>query len=147
MAALSGIQAVRENTGPNGRGKVSAATTIYEGAMVARDADGYIVPMATGLFFAGHALETVENTTAAGFGSDGDLLCKFRRGTYYMTVPVFSSATIANVGQPVWTSSDNHADLTLTDPTGGPSTTDLVGYVHDIDDDGNVIVKFVARNN
>ncbi len=143
MAALSGIQPFIENEGPIGNGKVLNAVILYQGAMLGRTAAGYLTKFATGLFFAGHALETVDNSA----GSAGALKCRYRRGTYYAKVPVFSSATIANIGDPVWASSDNHADLTLTDPTGGATTTDLVGYVHDIDDDGGVIVQFRSRLN
>ena len=59
----------------------------------------------------------------------------------------FSSATIANIGDPVWAVTDNHGDLTLSDPGTTKTTTDLVGYVHNIDDAGNVVIKFIARLN
>lgn len=143
MSALATIQAFNENTGRFGRGKVLAAKKLYHGAMLARDLAGYLTVFATGLFFAGHAVETVDNTN----GASGDLWCSYRRGTYYATVPVFSSATIANIGDPVWASNDNHNSLTLTDPGTTLTTTDLVGYVHNIDDLGNVVVKFIARLN
>lgn len=143
MSALATIQRFHENTGANGRGKVKGSTTIYEGAMLGRTTGGYLRPFATGDFFAGHALETVDNSA----GSDGDKYCEYRRGQYYATVPVFGSATIANIGDPVWAGSDNHSDLTLSDPGTTLTTTDLVGYVHDIDPSGNVVVKFIARLN
>lgn len=111
--------------------------------MLARNAAGYVVPFSTGLFFCGHALEDCDNSA----GSAGDLSVRYRRGTYYATVPVFGSTTIAHVGDPVWGASDNHADLTRTDPTGGATTTDLVGYIHNVDDQGNVVIQFRARNN
>tara|TARA_R110000868_G_scaffold73672_2_gene213485 strand:+ start:735 stop:1166 length:432 start_codon:yes stop_codon:yes gene_type:complete len=143
MAALATIQAFNENEGPIGRGKVRASNKLYQGAMLARHTDGYLVVFSTGLFFAGHCLETVDNSS----GSSGDLWASYRRGTYYGTVPVFSSATIANIGDPVWASNDNHNSLTLTDPGTTLTTTDLVGYVHNIDDQGNVVVKFISRLN
>ena len=143
MAALAKIQHFSENTGPNGCGKVKGTTTIYEGAMLGRTTAGYLRPFATGDFFAGHALQSVDNSA----GSDGDKTCVYRRGTYYGTVPVFGSTTIAHVGDKVWTSSDNHADLTRTDPGTTLTTTDLVGYIHDIDPEGNVVIKFIARDN
>ena len=143
MGALAKIQQFHENTGTNGRGKVKGSTLIYEGALLGRTTAGYLAVFATGMFFAGHALETVDNSA----GADGDLRCNYRRGTYYATVPVFSTATIANIGDKVWASTDNHADLTLTDPGTTLTTTDLVGYVHDITDTGAVVVKFIARDN
>lgn len=144
MAALDKIQRFHENTGPNGRGKVKGSSTIYEGAMLGRTTAGFLRPFATGDFFAGHALETVD---ASGNATDGVYTCEYRRGTYYATVPVFSSATIANIGDPVWAVTDNHADLTLSDPGTTKTASDLVGYVHDIDPAGNVIVQFRARTN
>jgi len=143
MSALSAPQRFQENMGNFGYPKVKGSTTIYQGAMVGITTAGYARPFATGDFFAGHAVETVDNSS----GSDGAVRVKVRRGQYYATVPVFSSATVANIGDSVWTSSDNHSDLTLTDPTGGATTTDLVGYVSDIDYSGNVIVQFNTRKN
>ena len=143
MSALSAIQVFDENTGPIGGGKVAAGVKIYRGAMLGRMTTGYLRPFATGDFFAGHALEDCDNSA----GSAGDLLCRYRRGVYYATVPVFSSATIAHVGDPVWAVTDNHADLTLSDPGTTKTTTDLVGYVHNIDDAGNVVIKFQSRLN
>lgn len=143
MTALATIQPFIENEGPIGNGKVLNAVTLYQGAMLGRTAAGYLTKFATGLFFAGHALETVDNSA----GSAGALKCRYRRGTYYAKVPVFGSATIANIGDPVWASSDNHTDLTLIDPGTTLTTTDLVGYVHDIDDDGGVIIQFRSRLN
>lgn len=143
MSALAKIQPFNENTGGIGKGKVAAGVKIYQGAMLGRKTDGFIRPFATGDFFCGHALEDCDNTN----GSAGDLSVNYRRGQYYATVPVFSSATIANIGDPVWAVTDNHADLTLSDPGTTKTTTDLVGYVHNIDDSGNVVIKFIARLN
>lgn len=143
MSALADIQRFVENEGGIGKPKVKGSTKIYQGGVVGITTAGYARPFATGDFFAGHALETVDNSA----GSDGDLRVPVRRGTYYAKVPVFSSATVANIGDPVWTSTDNHADLTLTDPGTTKTTTDLVGYVSDIDTDGGVIVRFQTRAN
>jgi hypothetical protein len=143
MSALGTIQAFNENTGPIGRGRVAADTIIYKGAMIARGLDGFLVPFATGLFFAGHAQETVDNSG----GAAGAKWVDYRRGTYYVTVPVFASITIAHIGDPVWAVTDNHADLTKTDPGTTLTTTDLVAYIHNVDDVGNVQLKFMSRNN
>lgn len=143
MAALAKIQAFNENLGGIGGGKVAAGVKIYQGAMLGRMTTGFLRPFATGDFFAGHALEDCDNSS----GSAGDLMVRYRRGTYYATVPVFSSATIAHVCDPVWAVTDNHADLTLSDPGTTKTTTDLIGYVHNIDDAGNVVIQFRARLN
>lgn len=62
MAALAKPQAFNENTAGLGSPKVKGSTTIYKGAMVGITAAGYAQPFATGNFFAGHALETVDNS-------------------------------------------------------------------------------------
>lgn len=143
MSALAAIQPFNENTGPIGGGKVKGSTIIYKGAMLGRTTAGFLRPFATGDFFAGHAMETIDNSA----GADGAVWCRYRRGTYYATVPVFSSATIAHVGDPVWAVTDNHTDLTLSDPGTTKTATDLVGYVHNIEDDGSVTIKFQSRLN
>ena len=143
MSALAAIQAFHENTGGIGKGRVKGSTVIYQGAMLGRTAAGFIRPFATGDFFCGHALETIDNSA----GADGAKWVEYRRGTYYATVPVFGSITIANIGDPVWAASDNHADLTKTDPGTTLTTTDLVGYIHNVDDQGNVQIQFRARLN
>lgn len=143
MAALGAPQRFAENGGGFGTLKVLNAVKIYKGAMVGITAAGYAQAFATGNFFAGHAVEEADNTS----GAAGAIRVQVRRGTYYGTVPVFSSATVANIGDPVWAVTDNQADLTLSDPGTTKTTTDLVGYVHDIDDVGNVIIRFNTRQN
>lgn len=143
MSALADIQNFVENTGPFGKGRVKGSTKIYKGAMLGRTTAGYIRPFTTGDFFCGHATETIDNSA----GADGAKWVEYRRGTYYATVPVFGSTTIAHIGDPVWAASDNHADLTRSDPGTTLTTTDLVGYIHNIDDVGNVVIQFRARLN
>ena len=41
-----------------------------------------------------------------------------------MTVPVFNSTTVAHIGDAVWGATDNHADLSRTDPGTTLTTTD-----------------------
>lgn len=138
MAALAKEQQFTEigDSGWNASYKVLNAVKIYAGAMVGITAAGYAQAFATGNFFAGHALETVDNTN----GAAGAVRIRVRSGSYRFKVPVFASAAIANIGDSVWGATDNHADLTLTDPTGGPTTTDRKGTVAGIDDAGNVII-------
>ena len=58
---------------------VKGKTTIYQGALVALDADGYAIPgkKAADLTAAGRAEETVENT-----GGDGELVIRVTRGVF-----------------------------------------------------------------
>lgn len=142
MGALTAIQTLRHNQSEISTPPVAAATIILLGAMVGiTQAGGLARPYATGDFFAGHALETVDNSA----GAAGAVRVPVLRGhgAYYLTVPVFASTALANVGDPVWGATDNHADLTRTDPGSTMTTTDRKGTVHDIDPNGNVIIKFV----
>lgn len=68
---------------------VKGKTTIYQGSLVALDADGLAVPgkKAEGLTAAGRAEETVENT-----GADGDLSIRIARGVFVFD----NTATTAN---------------------------------------------------
>lgn len=68
---------------------VKGKTTIYQGSLVALDADGLAVPgkKAEGLTAAGRAEETVENT-----GADGDLFIRIARGVFVFD----NTATAAN---------------------------------------------------
>ena len=66
MGALSNVRDTAEvmNGGKQLVLPVKGKTTIYQGALVALDADGYAIPgkKAAGLTAAGRAEETVENT-------------------------------------------------------------------------------------
>ena len=68
---------------------VKGNTTIYQGSIVALDANGYAIPgkKATGLIAAGRAEETVENK-----GGDGELVVRVSRGVFVFD----NSATPAN---------------------------------------------------
>lgn len=68
---------------------VKATTTIYQGSIVAIDADGYAIPgkKAAGLKAAGRAEETVENT-----GKDGEATVRVTRGVFVFD----NSSTTAN---------------------------------------------------
>ena len=63
MAALTNVRDTSELGGKYIALPVKGATTIYQGSIVAIDANGYAIPgkKATGLKAAGRAEETVEN--------------------------------------------------------------------------------------
>ena len=69
MAALTNVRDTSELGGKYIALPVKGATTIYQGSIVAIDANGYAIPgkKATGLKAAGRAEETVENK-----GGDGE---------------------------------------------------------------------------
>lgn len=71
MAALTTDRKIEIRAGGTTRtmiAKLAAATTIYKGALVAKNASGYVVPAsdALGLAVIGFAAETVVNAGAAG---------------------------------------------------------------------------------
>ena len=84
---------------------VKGKTTIYQGALVALDADGYAIPgkKAEGLTAAGRAEETVENT-----GGDGDLAVRVARGVFVFdnTATAASKITRAHVLRPCYMEDD-----------------------------------------
>ena len=73
---------------------VKGNTTIYQGSIVALDANGYAIPgkKATGLIAAGRAEETVENK-----GGDGDAVIRVSRGTFVFENSTSGKITAADV--------------------------------------------------
>ncbi len=107
---------------------VKAATTIFQGSIVAIDADGYAIPgkKAAALKAAGRAEETVENT-----GKDGEAVVRVKRGVF-----VFDNASAAanKVGPadilgPCYIEDDQ----TVTQTATGAS---VAGLVVRVDDEG-----------
>lgn len=127
MSAITAVQSLVLNGGLQGKAsrKVLADTKIFKGAMVGVTAAGYARNFVTGDFFAGHALETADNTD----GSSGDIRVETTLGIYIAVVPVFDSTTIAHIGDSVSSSSNNHADMTRDDG-------DYVGCISAVDDNG-----------
>lgn len=100
---------------------VKAKTTIYQGALVALDADGYAVSgkKAEGLTAAGRAEETVENT-----GGDGEAVIRVLRGVfiYANTSTAANKVTAAHVLKPCYIQDDQ----TVTALATGASVAGLV---------------------
>lgn len=107
---------------------VKGKTTIYQGGLVALDADGYAIPgkKAAGLTAAGRAEETVENT-----GADGDEVIRVARGVFVFdnTSTAANKITQAHVLQPCYIEDDQ----TVTALATGASTA---GIVIRVDTDG-----------
>lgn len=84
---------------------VAAAAVIHQGALVAIDEDGYLVPAddnAT-LRVVGRAEESVDNTD----GSDGDLTCNVRTGVFkWANSAGVDALTSAHVGEPAYAVDD-----------------------------------------
>lgn len=107
---------------------VKGKTTIYQGGLVALDADGYAIPgkKAVGLTAAGRAEETVENT-----GADGDEVIRVARGVFVFdnTSTAANKITQEHVLQPCYIEDDQ----TVTALATGASTA---GIVIRVDADG-----------
>lgn len=105
---------------------VKGATTIYQGSLVALDANGYAVPgkKAEGLTAAGRAEETVENK-----GADGELVVRVTRGVFVFanTGTAANKVTAAHVLKPCYIQDDQ----TLTALATGASVAGLVIRVDD----------------
>lgn len=107
---------------------VKGGTTIYQGALVALDANGYAIPgkKATGLTAAGRAEETVENK-----GADGEAFIRVARGVFVFNNTATTSNKIgaARVLKPCYIEDDQ----TVTALATGASAAGLVVRV---DEDG-----------
>lgn len=105
---------------------VKGATTIYQGAIVAIDVNGYAVPgkKAAGLKAAGRAEETVENN-----GGDGELGIRVTRGVFVFanTATAANKLTAADVLGPCYMEDDQ----TVTKLATGASAAGLVVRVDD----------------
>lgn len=107
---------------------VKGATTIYQGSIVAIDANGYAVPgkKAASLKAAGRAEETVENK-----GGDGELVIRVTRGVFVFenTSTAANKLTAADVLGPCYIEDDQ----TVTKLATGAS---VAGLVIRVDDEG-----------
>ncbi|RIA44051.1 hypothetical protein DFR49_2287 [Hephaestia caeni] len=134
MAALTGDRNTPRAQGDVRNGGVAASTTIYAGALVMRNAAGYLVKgaTATGLTGVGRAEARVVND-----GSAGDVALDYRSGTFRFDNSSSTDAiTIAEIGE-VCFAVDDHT-VAKTD---GSAARSPAGFVEMIDDQG-VWVRF-----
>ena len=99
---------------------VKGNTTIYQGALVALDANGYAVPgsKAATLTAAGRAEETVTNT-----GADGSAMIRVARGVFvFDNATASGKLTAAHVLKPCYIADDH----TVTATAAGASVVGLV---------------------
>lgn len=111
MTALSApTDRRRKGAGKIQQFPVAAGATIYEGAAVAINENGYLIPFtnAANRSFQGIAYETRKNTTAEGYGSNGDLNCRVYRSGIFR----FASSEIiqSDVGIKIYLLDDNTMD-------------------------------------
>ena len=126
MAALTNVRDTSELGGKYIALPVKGATTIYQGAIVAVDANGYAIPgkKAASLKAAGRAEETVENK-----GGDGDAVIRVSRGTFVFETSTSGKITAADVLSLCYMEDDQ----TVTKTGTGAS---VAGLVIRVDDEG-----------
>lgn len=126
MAALTNVRDTSELGGKYIALPVKGATTIYQGAIVAVDANGYAIPgkKAASLKAAGRAEETVENK-----GRDGDAVIRVSRGTFVFENSTSGEITAADVLGLCYMEDDQ----TVTKTGTGAS---VAGLVIRVDDEG-----------
>lgn len=126
MAALTNVRDTSELGGKYIALPVKGATTIYQGAIVAVDANGYAIPgkKAADLKAAGRAEETVENK-----GGDGDAVIRVSRGTFVFETSTSGKITAADVLGLCYMEDDQ----TVTKTGTGAS---VAGLVIRVDDEG-----------
>lgn len=124
MAALAQDRSTPRRTGRFVSLPVAAATIIYAGAMVARDAAGNAVPASdtAGLVVLGRAEAQIDNQ----LGAAGDLAILVRGGVYAYA---HSGLTPAAIGKPAFVSDDQTVAASSTNAV-------LAGYLVDVDDSG-----------
>lgn len=107
---------------------MKGSTTIFQGSIVAIDADGFAIPgkKAAGLKAAGRAEETVENNS-----SDGDAVVRVKRGVFVFdnTTTAANKLAAADVLGPCYIEDDH----TVTKLATGAS---VAGLVIRVDDEG-----------
>lgn len=107
---------------------VAAATTIYKGSLVCVNSSGYAVPASdtSGLSnVIGVADEQIVNTTAAGYGSNGDLSVVVVLGRRWIMTA--SSIAQSNVGDTMYVVDDTTVDE--SDPGNGIRAGILTRYI------------------
>lgn len=108
MTALTEDKAIEYREGVECSCPVDDGDTIYGGALVSVNADGYLVDGAdeSGQIFMGVSLEQKDNSG----GSDGDLECQIRRRGLFKAI-LGTAITQANVGDNVFLVDDQTVDL------------------------------------
>lgn len=111
-------------------GLVAALTTVYAGALLMRNAAGYLIEgqTATGLVGVGRAEERVDN----GSGSNGDLSAKFRPGVFrFGNSSSSDEITIAEIGDIAYAVDDQTVAKTDDSESRSPA-----GIIVDVDAQG-----------
>ena len=107
--------------------KVAGSTTIYKGALVSIQTDGYVAPLTAAELLAGIAYDEIVNA-----GADGAKSVRiYTQGDFEHAL---SGAAIANVGDAIYGTDDGTLTFTSTSNT-------YVGFCVDVPSSGTVIVR------
>jgi hypothetical protein len=135
MAALAKDRNTARAQGDDRQGGVAASTLIYAGAMVMRNAAGYLIEgqTATALVGAGRAEARADNSA----GANGAINVVYRPGTYqYANSAAADEITAAEIGSLCYVVDDQ-----TVAKTDGTSTRSPAGIVDNVDTNG-VWVRF-----
>lgn len=137
MAALSSDRNTPLSSGDLRSGAVAASQLIYAGAIVMRNAAGFLVKgsTATGLIGVGRAEHRADNAS----GSAGDMQLRYRPGVYqFANSASTDEITAADIGALCYVVDDQTVAKTAATATRSPA-----GFVEDVDEQG-VWVRFDA---
>ncbi|OWV43190.1 hypothetical protein [Mameliella alba] len=137
MTALTEGRLTPRRGGDYISGLVAASTTLFAGALVMRNATGYLVEgqTATGLVGVGVADAEADNSG----GADGDISARVRPGIFrFANSAGADEITIAEIGDVVFAVDDQ-----TVAKTDGTATRSPAGIVEDVDAQG-VWVRFDA---
>ena len=134
MAALTADRNTPKSLGDNRVGKVAAGVKIFAGAMLVRNAAGYVLPgiTAAGNHGVGRAHEAIDNSA----GADGDLDVRFDPGIHRYDNFPGGLIAIANIGSLAYVVDDQTVAATSNLNAFSPA-----GLIEDVDTLG-VWVRF-----
>lgn len=135
MTALAQDRNTPARAGDVRSGPLAASVLVYAGALVMRNAAGYLTKgaTATGAIGVGRAEERVDNSA----GSAGDAALRYRPGVFRFANSSSTDAiTIAEIGDVCFVADDQ-----TVAKTSGTNTRSPAGIVEDVDDLG-VWVRF-----
>lgn len=135
MTALTADRNTPQSMGARRVGLVAAATTVFAGAMLMRNAAGFLVEgqSATGLIGVGRAQEYVDNAA----GADGDVRVEFEPGIFrFENSAAADEITQADLGKVCFAVDDQTVAKTSATNTRSPA-----GVVDHVDELG-VWVRF-----
>lgn len=130
MVALTKGRNTPERVGDMRGGLLAAGAVIFQGALVMRNAAGYLVAgsTATGLTGVGRAEEAKDNSA----GANGDLTLLYRAGRFrYANSAAAEEITIADIGALCFVVDDQ--TVARTD---GTATRSPAGIIEDVDAQG-----------